>query len=517
VSVTISNLGATLSSNSSARLSAALAQAVYGDERASVWVFYGLRDGGASPGAWDRSAFLGLNTNFNPTVFSATVTNLIPNTNYYYRFYATNSSGPVWAPGTATLSTVALNPSSFGSGLKIAFPGYNRGEVFLNIPVLVRLSTNLAGFSYRQFASPAGGDLRFADSGGLLPLLHEIDEWNTNGSSLVWVRVPQLAGTNDFIRAYWGNPVAATPDTTSTNGTVWASDHHLVWHLKESSFPFADAARQHPATSGTAPLSAPGLIGRACSFNGSSQYLNAGTVNLGATFTLSAWVKVDAAATDIQTVWANKAGGWNSAGFALYVNNFQTADGTLVLETGNGTTGVSASTVPNVVTRGQWHHVVASVNKPDGSARLFVDGVDQTATTSVQPDFASQTGINLGRFTNGAFFFKGAIDEARIEAGARSSNWVWTAWMNAASNATLAGYEPTVSQSPTLSLRESANGGALMWQASGVGFAVYSATSIAPSIVWTPLGATPFFSNGQWQAALPPFGDSTRIFRLQSP
>jgi len=36
-----------------------------------------------------------------------------------------------------------------------------------------------------------------------MPLPFEIDEWNTNGISSVWVRVPQLAGTNDFIRADW--------------------------------------------------------------------------------------------------------------------------------------------------------------------------------------------------------------------------------------------------------------------------------------------------------------------------
>src|SRR6267142_1645023 len=149
--------------------------------------------------------------------------------------------------------------------MKFTFSGYNRPDTLTNFPVLINLGANLTGFSYRQFASPSGGDLRFTDSDGTTVIPHEIDEWDTNGASTVWVRVPQLTGSPDYIWGYWGNPLATNPPVSSTNGSVWAPGHVLVWHLKESGFPFADSTQQHPALGGTPPSSTSGEIGRGCS------------------------------------------------------------------------------------------------------------------------------------------------------------------------------------------------------------------------------------------------------------
>ena len=104
-------------------------------------VYFGKQDGGTVRGAWEGTQVIGVNTNFNPRTFTALLTNLIPNTNYFFRFYATNSSGEVWAPASAQFSTAVLSPGSFGSRMKISFAGYNRGETLQNFPALVLLST----------------------------------------------------------------------------------------------------------------------------------------------------------------------------------------------------------------------------------------------------------------------------------------------------------------------------------------------------------------------------------------
>src|SRR4051812_32544282 len=67
-------------------------------------------------------------------------------------------------------------------------------------------------------------DLRFTDATGSHLVGHEIDEWNTNGISSIWVQVPLLAGTNDSIWAYWGNPAGTNLPASSTNGSVWSQD-----------------------------------------------------------------------------------------------------------------------------------------------------------------------------------------------------------------------------------------------------------------------------------------------------
>src|SRR5262249_18315433 len=158
-------------------------------------------------------------------------------------------------------TTATLDPAAFTSRMKIAFTAYTQGETLFNFPVLVNLHTNLAGFSYSQFATGTGGDLRFTDASGPLPLPFLIDEWTTNGTSSVWVQVQQLSGTNDGVWAYWGNPNATNLPATSTNGSVWP-DHDLVWHLKESGFPYADSSGQNPALTGVAPSSVTGIVGK---------------------------------------------------------------------------------------------------------------------------------------------------------------------------------------------------------------------------------------------------------------
>jgi hypothetical protein len=324
-----------------------------------------------------------------------------------------------------------------------------------------------------------------------------------------------LAGTNDYIWAYWGNPGATNPPVWTTNGLVWP-DHDLVWHLKETTLPFADSAQQNPALSGNAPASTTGLIGQGSAFNGSSHFLNAGAINLGTAFTLSAWVKVDPSASSIQTIWANKPGGWNSAGFALYVNSYNTSDEKLILETGDGVNGLNASTAGTVVTPGVWHRVTAVVDEAAGNARLYVDGTDYTQASTIDNAFPNQSGINLGRFTNSAFYFKGMMDEVRIESGKRSSNWVWAAWMNVVSNTSLANYSGIAQAAPALAIGGSGDGGTLLtWPASGVGFALYSATNLV-SANWMLATNQPVLTNNQWQISLPPETASGHYYRLQS-
>jgi hypothetical protein len=515
INLAVSNLPASLITNTAATVSGTLAQGVYGDEEAGVWVFYGLQDGGTNTAAWDSGRFVRVNTNFNPSTFTVRLSNLIANTNYYFRFYAANSANSAWAPASDQFSTVTINPSDYGCRLKFTFSGYDRTETLSNVPMLINLSSNLPGFSYRQFASLAGGDLRITDSGGVSPIPFEIDEWNTNGTSSVWVSMPELSTTNDFIWLYWGNPAATNLPSSSTNGTVWAG-HDLVWHLKESGFPYKDSTQQYPALSGVAPTSATGLIGRDCTFNGSSQYLNAGPINLGPTFTLSAWINLDPTASNIQCIWANKPGGWNSSGFGLFANSYNTTDGKLLLETGDGTSGITASTASGIVTAGHWHLVTASVNETAGTARLYVDGVDYTSSSSIVSDFPNQSSVNFGRLTNSTYYFKGAMDEARIYSGTCSSNWVWANWMTVASNSALNSYSTVTQQTPQLNLVKNANILTLAWPASGVGFELYTATNLSLPIQWVLATNQPIFTNNQWLIALSTDSNNCRFYRLKS-
>lgn len=515
VYLAVADRGATTLSGSSAAVSGTLAQGVYGDDRASIWVYFGRQDGGTIRSAWEANQFLAVNTNFNPRTFTATLSNLVPNTNYFFRFYATNASGEVWAPAATQFSTAILNPADYGTRMKITFTGYNRGETLNNFPVLVSLSTNLSGFSYHGFASPAGGDLRFTDAGGVVEVPHEIDEWNTNGVSYVWVSVPQLAGPADSVWAYWGNPLATNPPVTSTNGAVWTPNFEVVYHLKESGFPYADSTRQHPALTGVAPASTLGQVGHGCAFNGTSQFLDCGAVDLGNAFTLSAWVNVSpSSTTNIQTVWANQPGGYGKPGFAMFVNSFNTANHDFRFASGDGVSGQEVGTGAGTVSVGQWHLLTAAVDRSAATVQFFVDG-SRLGSGAVVSDFPAGEDLNLGRFTNADFYMTGIMDEARIQAGVCSSNWVWASYNTVAANSSLANYASPAQASPVLSLAPGPGGFTASWPASGVGFSLYTTTNLAPPVVWSLATNAPALSNGQWQVTLPLNNGAAQFYRLQ--
>jgi hypothetical protein len=514
VNLTITNVTASLLDGTKALVSATLTQGVYGDDEAAVSVYWGRENGLTNAAAWEGGEALGINTNFNPIAFTALLTNLAPATNYFVAFCASNATAQVWAAAPAPLSTAGLDTSHYACRMRISFPGYGGSQTLAAFPVLVQFSNGLPGFSYASFASPTGGDLRFTDAGGLTLLPHEINQWNPEGVSSIWVQPPALSGTNTSIWAYWGNPAATNPPAWTTNGAVWQPRYELVWHLEQGRLPYEDSAALYPAVSGVAPILTPGVVDSGGLFNGNSAYLHAGTVNVGGAFTLFAWAKLAANATNIQTIWANKAGGWNTDGFALYVNTYNTADQRLIFENGDGVNGETVASPANVVTPDLWHYLAASVDETAGTAQLYVDGIAVTNGSTVT-DFATDSGLDLGRFTNGYYYFDGALDEVRIARGVCSSDWIWAEWLNVASNSIFTN-SSVVNPSPPLTFASAPTGAFLTWPAASGVFALYTTTNLATPTLWLPSTNAATCVNGQWQSPILPTTNGAQFYRLQA-
>ena len=106
--------------------------------------------GASNSGTYTITALAGTN------VYSSSASNV----------YSPGAGGPLFS-GNATVIGIpapTVNPADFTDKVKISFAGYNRGETLQDFPVLVKLGTNVPGFTYADFASPTGGDLRFADA-----------------------------------------------------------------------------------------------------------------------------------------------------------------------------------------------------------------------------------------------------------------------------------------------------------------------------------------------------------------
>ena len=120
----------------------------------------------------------------------------------------------------------SLTTNDFTHLVKLQVSGYDANRSTLeNFPVLVRVSTSLDGFAYSDMHSSSdGGDLAFFAEDGAR-LASEIDTWNKNGESLVWVQLPQMAQGTMFFMCYGTSATVGNPNP-------WA-DYVGVWHLKE--------------------------------------------------------------------------------------------------------------------------------------------------------------------------------------------------------------------------------------------------------------------------------------------
>jgi len=408
---------------------------------ADVTMYWGTADAGTTASVWQHANSL---STLNEGSFQNNINGLNPNTLYYYRCYATNSVGSDWADSTASFETAPTLANGWAYGMKIRFAGYTKSEALSNFPALIIFGPSIADFTYSQCQSPYGWDLRFADSSQVTALNYEISQWNTSGTSYVWVQVPRLSGSNDYIWAYWGNTGAAgAPAVYTTNGATWdANCYKGVWHLGEKLTQNQSAGTNYDSTAranhGLQRNNGwtGGIFGGAQNFNGSNAYINtvAAMTNGAMTnaMTLSLWVKVLGASDWGSTmIMLNQ----NNGNIQYYFSNQMKQKQSLNLGAGDRTGNASLST-------GVWYYLtetfsVAGGNYSTGYINAAYDGNYSRAD---KPGTAGTW--YFGKTPSGsAYHFQGAMQEIRVEQVRRSSNWIWACYQTMASNITFTSYQ----------------------------------------------------------------------------
>ena len=160
--------------------------------------------------------------------YAASITGLATGTTYWWKIVASN--GVEWAESdVASFRTLdEIVPSAFTKRIPITISGYGGTETLTNFPVLVKLAAGSPiGFDPTECAAD-GSDIRFAAADGTI-LPHEIDTWNANGESFVWVGVPALTNGTTFTM-YYGS---ADPGATSTDNLWSLAGYAGVWHLTD--------------------------------------------------------------------------------------------------------------------------------------------------------------------------------------------------------------------------------------------------------------------------------------------
>ena len=333
---------------------------------------------------------------------------------------------------------------------EISVSGYT-GAALNDFPVIVRVSpTRIPGFSYGDCAA-GGADIAFVDADGNV-LDREIDTWDPNGESLVWVSVPVLTNRATFAMTYKDPSAVAQPDC-QTNGAVWAAAGYVgVWHFGEESGTAFDATANALHGSVYVPASQPASLADDCvganAKVGKGRYTPAAVyfrlpnfshLNVAGTLTLSGWYRMT------ETIPSNSSPmlfmaktTWNSTTDGWYVC-LQWTSNSNTTKTKLGMNGAgSDASVATVNSLSDWVHVTAVFNGAVGKA--YSNGA--LTGTATFKGTATLTGVakNMTVAKIPYMFggnYAGYSDEVRLRHGVNDADWVKAEYDTVSSDAFL--------------------------------------------------------------------------------
>ena len=326
----------------------------------------------------------------------------------------------------AAAAPAALDCTAFAHKAAIAL-SYS-GEPLAGFPLLVKVVAGDGGFSYADCALDGGQDVRFASAEGE-ELPSEVVEWNENGTSEFYVRIPELAPST-VIYMLWGNAAAGARDATAR--VFSPEDYLLSWSFEESGNLALDGtgASAH-GIAVNSPAVAAGVAGKAREFVSASKQSfrlvapSWESLRTAASYTYEGWAKWDALPSAKAQIFGISRNNWHEGSFV----NLQT-DGKIEMKDGNGS---SANLTSAALETGVWHHLMFTHDGSTGRGTLYVDGVEAAHTTKVftrtSTDYSYDVGTSrcTGYINN---YFGGLVDEVRVAGVCRSADYAAATYTN---------------------------------------------------------------------------------------
>ncbi|MGB1191996.1 MAG: Ig-like domain-containing protein, partial [Pseudomonadales bacterium] len=108
-----------------------------------------------------------------------------------------------------------------------------------------------------------------------------------------------------------------------------------------------------------------GAVGsHAVQLDGNNDWISTDAFDLGSSFSLSLWAKVNSTHSNIQTLVANTSGGAPADGFRFFINQYNTTNGSIRFETQKDLAGDVAFSPIGTFTLDQWNHLAVVVDGP---------------------------------------------------------------------------------------------------------------------------------------------------------
>lgn len=313
----------------------------------------------------------------------------------------------VLAPSGALASTATPGE------VQITMSGFVGTDALTDFPVLVRLSRDrIAQIDWDSVVLAGPDAVAFFDaSGNEIPC--DVDTWNTDGESLIWVKVPTLASAGDTITMKWGVGLKRT----TTSADVW-SDYAVVHHFSgaEDSVCTDSSGNGFKATlpSSVSEIQSAKIGNGVYKTSGTIVVDNYASLGLGGTFTASGWFYMEQR-TGYESFFNNKTN-WNEGnGFSTNMQN----DNKKLFYAGAATpTYTDISLSDSVV--GRWIYFTIAFYTKDGKnylVRIYENGKDYADKSATNP---GESNLNL---QIGGSNLKGFVDEIRIR-----KSMTWLAW-----------------------------------------------------------------------------------------
>ncbi len=323
------------------------------------------------------------------------------------------------AAATAFSAATALAAPSYQA--EITVDGYSALTALENFPVLVRVSeSRISGFRYADCAAD-GADVAFEDGAGNA-LDREIESWNPDGESLVWVRLPALAGGLKFKMA-WGDPSVTAQPASQIDGSVWRPAGYVgVWHFGGNGTDSAYGTTVSGTTgspSFTTNATYPGPLGNGLWLNGSSSVsYGAGgpwaALGAGSTLTVSCWARFTGSSPNYGRIVTTKFNWQDAAGYELTTQNSFT-----IITVGAANDKQMQTTISPGV-NAAWRHIAATYS--GATASLFMDGASAGSQT-LAALAAPVDDLRIGSASS-SDYWTGGIDEVRIRTSVSSADWL---------------------------------------------------------------------------------------------
>ena len=410
---------------------------------------------GDEPDGWETLASgLGLSQNFN-----SVVNGFAAGTTYTYKLRALGNDDMPSEIFSSTFTTKGEEGETIGSDdteffddgtnaywvvkeferyLPFTVTGYPGTETLTNFPVLVEVrKADTNGFSYDDFYHVGGKDIAFVDEKGhVIP--HEIDTWNPNGMSLIWVRLPEMNNGTKFTMCY-RSPLVTTPDDPGNTFERYVG----VWHMNEKGDGIVQVhdstvnnldgethanslaynqgrigyARRVAQSSGTSSTCGHILI------NDHDDILRTGVGNV---FTYSCWSKLASSKPGWAYLVSRKSEDASNGWGIQYHDDDKSPEKQLRAYGGSQVKNEWTLFTVKGYSLGSWAYWTFVFSNQTFTA--YLDGNKQSTIELKHPvandDTAEYSSLVIGGQQIGTGAFNGWVDECRYSKGIRSPDWI---------------------------------------------------------------------------------------------